>query len=170
MRAACSAFTADRVDVYEFLERMDALRLPRLVFGAAKWRRMFGDSDALNTTRTTPTGRARVSAACAFGRAAAEAAPNASTSATRPRVAMRAAPLLTRLLWALRLLARDLVVGAVAWTAPIGISGFVTRLGRRARGRRRRSAKVPSGPAGAGRAVGGPGTFLPGTPLTDSVE
>ncbi len=32
------------------------------------------------------------------------------------------------------------------------------------------SAKVPSGPAGAGRVNGGPGTRLPGTPLTDSVE
>ena len=31
-------------------------------------------------------------------------------------------------------------------------------------------ANVPSGPAGAGSSTGGPGTFLPGTPLTDSVE
>ena len=62
-------------------------------------------------------------------------------------------------------------MGAVAWTAPIRmIECFATRLGRRARGRRRPPAKVPSGPAGAGRAMGGPGTFLPGTPLTDSVE
>ena len=129
MRAACSAFTADRLDVYEFLERMDAIRLPRLVFGAAKWRRMSGDSDALNTTRTTPTGRARVSAACAFGRAAAEAAPNASTSATRPRVAMRAAPLLARLLLGATPSRTRSCAGAVAWTAPIRISGFVTRLG-----------------------------------------
>ena len=29
---------------------------------------------------------------------------------------------------------------------------------------------VPSGPAGAGSVNGGPGTFFPGTPLTDSVE
>ena len=32
------------------------------------------------------------------------------------------------------------------------------------------SAKVPSGPAGAGSVNVGPGTFLPGTPFTDSVE
>ena len=29
MRAACSAFAADQVDVFEFLERVDAIGLPR---------------------------------------------------------------------------------------------------------------------------------------------
>ena len=32
MRAACSAFTADRIDVYEYLERVDAIGLPRFAF------------------------------------------------------------------------------------------------------------------------------------------
>ena len=40
MRAACSAFTADQLDVYEFLERMDAIGLPRLVFVGGRLRRV----------------------------------------------------------------------------------------------------------------------------------
>ena len=46
MRAACSAFTADGLDVYEFLERME-LELPRLVFVGDRLRRP-EDVDALD--------------------------------------------------------------------------------------------------------------------------
>ena len=40
MRAACSAFTADQLDVYEFLERVDEIGLPRLVFVGGRLRRV----------------------------------------------------------------------------------------------------------------------------------
>ena len=40
MRAACSAFAADRLDVYEYPERVDAIGLPRLVFVGGRLRRV----------------------------------------------------------------------------------------------------------------------------------
>ena len=40
MRAACSAYAADQIDVYEYLERVDAIGLPRLVFLRGRLRRV----------------------------------------------------------------------------------------------------------------------------------